>query len=115
MIRMTPGPKMKASPTPSTNLNIVRKMTWSARPMRMDETEIRSVPRVSALLGPYLAANNPAGSWKAATPRTKVAVTTPSPETFWWKSEAIREKTEETLYQFMAQTNWTMMRVATAF
>ena len=66
-------------------------------------------------LGPYFAAYSPAGSWNAATPRTKVAVTRPSPETFWWRSAAIREKTEETLYQFMAETNWTMMRVVTAF
>src|ERR1700722_79741 len=112
---MTPGPKMNASPTPSTNLSIVRKMTWSASPSRMDETEIRSIPSVRARLGPYFAAYSPAGSWNAATPRTKVAVTRPSPETFWWRSAAIREKTEETLYQFMAETNWTTMRVVTAF
>src|SRR5580658_10106500 len=111
---MTPGPKMKASPTPPTNLSIVRKVTWSASPSRRDEAEIRSIPRVRARLGPYLAAYSPAGSWKAATPRTKVDVIRPSPETFWWRSAAIREKTEETLYQFIAETNWTVMRVVTA-
>jgi B3/4 domain len=71
--------------------------------------------KVRARLGPYFAAISPAGSWKAATLRTKVAVTRPSPETFWWRSAAIREKTEETLYQFMAETTWTVMRVVTAF
>jgi hypothetical protein len=102
---MMPGPKMKASPAPSTNLSKVRRMTWSTSPIRIDEAEIRSAPRMRAFLGPCLAAINPAGIWKSATPKTKVVVIRPSPETFWWRSEATREKTEENEYQLMAHTN----------
>ena len=79
---MTPGPKMKASPTPTVNLRTVREKRSLTRPVNIDETEIRAMPIVRALFGPYLAAISPAGSWKSATPRTKVEVTNPRPETF---------------------------------
>ena len=75
------------------------------------------MPTTSAFFGPCFAATRPAGSWKTATrTRTKVVVTRPSPETFWRRSEAMRgEGTEEGLYQFMAQTNWTTIMVRSAF
>ena len=68
-MRLTPGEKKRAIPTPTMNLKAAASCTPALKPVRKALTEAKKIPTKDVLLGPYFAARSPPGIWKSTIPR----------------------------------------------